>query len=392
MNQSGVNERASADAVSVRRLPPILMLGDHFGYAGGIAHGATVYFLNVLPALKRAGIDLTVCFLREPHPAAHELRKSGIDTVFLSASAAGPCWLCFVWRAWCVQCGCRIIHAAGLKATLVARIVGWITGARVIVHLHDLTYPGSALSALQKLFARDRDRGICVSRAAQVVAVKGYHLPAARLRVIYNGLNLDQLRTAATAAGTSRRVELGVSVDRPVIAMVARMHRVKGHHGMLQIMPRIVKSCPDALLLLIGDGPERANCEALVRELNLQTQVRFLGHRKDVAELLAASDVVVVPSQQEGLGLAAIEALAIGKPVVAYAVGGLPEVITEGVDGRLIEPQDQQAFADAVITLLKDRAMMQTYGVRAAVSAERFTLDRHIAALLDLYHETASQP
>jgi len=370
-------------------LPPVLMLGDHFGYAGGVAHGGTVYFLNVLPALKQAGLDVTACFLREPHPAAMGLQDAGVESIFLSAGRMNPA---VVYHVACIarERGCRIIHAAGLKATLVARIVGRLTGLKVIVHLHDLNRPGWMVGALHGLFARADDLGICVSRAARETAIAGYGLRPERLRVVYNGLALERLRYVAGMAGRTRRAELGIPAERKVILMVARMHPVKGHREMLHIMSGVVQVHPDALLLLAGDGPERAACETLVRQLGLVSHVQFLGQRNDVPELLAASDLVVVPSLQEGLSLSAIEALAVGKPVVAHAVGGLPEVVSDGVDGRLIALGDRVAFAQAIIDMFHHPETLTAYGERGMREAERFSLERHVVALLDCYHELAS--
>jgi glycosyltransferase involved in cell wall biosynthesis len=186
-----------------------------------------------------------------------------------------------------------------------------------------------------------------------------------------------------------RELQIGEGAD--VIAMVGRMHPVKGHRGMLQMLPDIVRSCPAAVLLLVGDGPERAPCEELVTRLSMQDHVRFLGQRTDIPELLAAADLVVMPSQSEGLGLAAIEALAAGKPVVAYGVSGLREVVSDNRDGKLIAAGDQNAFAQAVVTLLKDRRLMESFSKHATVAAERFSLERHIEALVSCYRDIAEE-
>jgi L-malate glycosyltransferase len=372
-------------------LPPVLFLGDHFGYPSGVVHGVTTYFLHVLPALKAAGLDVTACFLREPHPAAAALRETGPQPIFLSARKMNP-FVVFRVAAVARQRGCRIIHAGGIKATLVARIVATMVNAQAIVHVHDFNYPSRAVGALHRWFSRRTDIGLCVSRAVQEVAVTGYHVPAPQCRVVYNGVPLAAVRRIRPDARRLLRAELGIGEDTGVITMIARMHPVKGHQDMLQIMNAIVRSSPSALLVLVGDGPERSACEALVATLGLKSNVKFLGHRTDIPELLAASDVVVAPSQSEGLGLTAVEALAAGRPVVAYAVGGLREVVTDASDGRLIAYGDRDAFATAVVELLADRQLREAYGRRGIVAAERFGIDSHIDALLGIYRELAARP
>jgi glycosyltransferase involved in cell wall biosynthesis len=370
-------------------LPPVMFLGDHFGYPSGVAHGVTTYFLNVLPAIKAAGVDMTACFLREPHPAAAALTHAGIDPVFLSASALNPLVVRPV-ASLAKSRGCRIIHAGGIKATLVARIVSRMIGAKAVIHVHDLTYPSAGISGLHRIFAARSDVGLCVSKAVQEVVVKGYHVHPQQLRIAYNGIRLERIQNVTSDAAQATRANLHLGQPSRLIAMVGRMHAVKGHRGMIEMMTQITASCPDAVLLLIGDGPERADFEALTKRLGLQRQVRFLGHREDIPQLLAAVDMVVMPSLSEGMGLAAVEALAAGKPIVAYAVGGLPEVISDNHDGKLVAAGDQRAFEREVIALLNDAGRRDLYGKQGVQSANRFSIDRHIDVLLDCYREMAA--
>lgn len=378
--------RRDDQCVSGQGLPPVLVLGDHFGYPSGVAHGVTVYFLNVLPALVQAGVSVSACFLREPHPAAAALSGSGVEPVFLSASPMNPL-VVFRVAALARENGCGIIHASGIKATLVARVAALMIGAKVIIHVHDQLYPSPWVSALHKLFSHSSDIGLCVSNAVRQVVAKGYHVRPDRLRVAYNGIRLERIRSVPAGTRLQCRESLQLTENSRVIAMIGRMHAIKGHRGMLQMMPNIIAACPDAVLLLVGDGPERADYEVMADKLGLGGHVRFLGQRNDIPELLTAADIVVVPSQSEGLSLAAIEALAAGRPVVAYAVGGLPEVVNDGSDGTLVKSGDQDAFARAVISLLNDPQRLSRYGQQAACAAERFSLERHIEVLLGCYRE-----
>ena len=171
--------------------------------------------------------------------------------------------------------------------------------------------------------------------------------------------------------------------------MFGRMYPIKGHRTMLGMMPRIVESCPDALLLLAGDGPERKACEDLASALGLGRNVLFLGQRTDVPELLAACDLLVMTSESEGFGLAAIEAMAMGKPVVGFAVGGLTEIVEDGRTGHLVPFGDTQAFVAAVKTILNDPKGLDAFAVSARCSADRFDLGIHVRQLLNCYREQA---
>jgi L-malate glycosyltransferase len=364
-------------------LPPVLILADHFGYADGVPHGVTTYLLQVLPQLAARGLELTVCFLREPHPAARDLQAQGIAPVFFDAGKWDPTVVLQV-AALAKRRRVGLLHATGVKGTLVARLAARLVGARTLLHVHDLNDPGAALSALARLFARPTDAAVCVSEAVRELTVSRYHVRAERIRIAHNGIALEGMRGAAGERGRVR-AELDIEAGRPVLAIIGRLHPVKGHRALIGMLPAILRGCPRALLLVIGDGPERAACEALARSLGLGRQVRFLGRRSDVPHLLPAVDLVLMPSQSEGLGLAAIEALAAARPVIAFAVGGLPEVVIEGVNGRLVPPGDCQAFANAVVDTLRDTAKRFSYARGAASSAQRFGVQRHVQRLIECY-------
>lgn len=368
-------------------LPPVMVLADHFGYAGGVRHGVTTYLLHVLPLLAGAGIELTVCFLREPHAAADELRARGIRPVFFDAGKWDPTVALRI-AGLARRRGVRLMHATGVKGTLIARLAARVIGVRTLLHVHDLNDPGTVLGALQRLTAQPTDAAVCVSQAVCDLAVSRYHVRPERVRVARNGVPLEELRCAGEGAGEAVRAELGIRPGQPVLAIIGRLHPVKGHRALLTMVPAILHACPGALLLVIGDGPERAGCEELARSLGIWPHVRFLGKRGDVPRLLSAIDLVLMPSQSEGLGLAAIEALAAARPVVAFAVGGLPEVVADRVNGRLVPPADCEAFASAVIETLRDTPRRLSYARGAASSAQHFGVEAHVQRLIECYRMT----
>ncbi len=366
-----------------------MFMGDHFGYPSGVAHGVTAYVLNVLPALVRAGVDLTVCFMREPHPAAEALSQCGIRPIFLSAAASDPR---VVWRVAAIARanGCRIFHAGGLKATLAARIVARARGGRAILHLHDRNWPSLWLGGLQRLFSSQSDIGICVAAAVSDVAEQGYHLRRERLRVIPNAIDLAKIRGVDSGARGRVRESMGLGATTPVLAMIGRMYQVKGQRAMVEILALVSKHRPDVVLLFVGDGPDRAMIEARIDELGLRRNVRFLGHRGDVPEILRAADLTLMPSESEGLPIAAIESMAAGCPVVGFDVGGMREVITDGQDGCVVAARDNQAFASTVLSLLAAPSRLAELGRRAAIAVDRFGVEQHLRDLLSCYHEAAS--
>jgi glycosyltransferase involved in cell wall biosynthesis len=367
-------------------LPPVLFMADHFGYPSGVSHGLTTYFLHILPALVKAGVDLTACFLREPHPAAEQLRDSGIEPVFLSTGKLDVL-VPFRIAALAKERGCRILHASQMKATLAARISAPLVGARTIVHVHDLKPTGPLVGGLHWLFSRRSDIGLCVADAVQDMAISDYYVSRDRVRTLHNSVRLEHFRNVPAAIREQIRAELNIESGTPVLGFIGRMYPVKGHRAMLRMMGAILKRRPDVLLLLIGDGPERAACERLVKEQGIERNVRFLGQRSDIPELLAVSDLLVMPSESEGLPLTAIEAIAAGRPVVGFDVGGFREIVDDGQSGSVIPPGDNEAFTQAILSLLESPKVLAAYGACAFAAAERFGVEYHVKGLLQCYRD-----
>lgn len=379
-----------ADAgVATSAVPPVMFLADHLGYASGVSHGLTTYLLTVLPALAEAGVELTACFTRESHAAADVLHAHRIEPIFLNAGKLNPLVTLQI-ASIARERGCRILHATQMKATLAARVVAPLIGARTIVHVHDLNRMNLVARSLHRAFARDTDLGLCVADVVQDLAVSDYAVRRGRVCTLHNGLPLERFRSVGAAVRARLRDELDLSPERPVLGLIGRMFPVKGQRRMLQMMPGILRRRPDAVLLLVGDGPDRAGCAALASELGIEDSVRFVGQRSDIAELVTVCSIVVLPSESEGLPLTAIEALAAGRPVVAYDVGGMREVVDDGQSGLVVAAGDSAAFTEAVLSLLENPVRLAAFGARTLTAAERFGVEHHVQRLLRHYRTLAA--
>lgn len=364
----------------------VLFVADHLGYPGGVVHGATTYFLDVLPALAGAGVQVTACFLREDHPAARDLRERGVEPVFLGAARLDPFVVSRIAQL-AAASRCSVIHAQGFKSSVAARLIARRASRALLIHVHDMKMPPLAVRLLNRTLALATDRALCVSGAVADVAARGYAVARERQRVVHTGIRVESFRGASTRARQELRHEVGIEPDAPVIAMIARFHPEKGHDPMLRMMREIVQLMPRAVLLMAGDGPERGACEALGRALGLAPNLRYLGMRRDVARVLAAADLVVMPSLSEGLGRAAIEANLAGRRVLAFDTGGLREVLDDPDCGRLVAAGDTRAFIDAAVEMLHapEAADVRSSELRAQRATRRFGLEAHVARLQECY-------
>lgn len=226
-----------------------------------------------------------------------------------------------------------------------------------------------------------------------------------KVKVIPNGVDVDRFgsrlaedrpidplrRDARRTEGrcVAVRAEMGLDDRSRLVAMVGTLKEVKGHCFMIEAMAVLAPRYPDLHLLLAGDGELRGQLETQVAEAKLGERVHFLGSRSDVADLLDASDLFVLPSLWEGLSMALLEAMATGLPIVASKVSGTVQAIVPGKHGLLIPPGDAQAIVDAISQVLSDsdRARAMGAAARERVIAE-FSASKQADAHLDLYYRT----
>jgi len=195
-------------------------------------------------------------------------------------------------------------------------------------------------------------------------------VPVESVVVVPSGVAVEHFARSDRAAARS---ELGIDPERPVVAIVGSLHARKGHAILFEALVRLRADGREVLCLAAGEGPEREILEARARQLGIAAQVRLLGHLPDVLPILAAADVVAQPSLAEGLGVAAVEGMASGRPVVASRVGGLAETIRHEVEGLLVPPGDPHAFGEALERLLADRELRERLGTAGRQRAARFS-------------------
>jgi glycosyltransferase involved in cell wall biosynthesis len=209
------------------------------------------------------------------------------------------------------------------------------------------------------------DAGIAISNSIARFAVEVEGAPAHKIHTIYYGLSFNPDPAERAAARQTVRRELGIDSDDLVVGIVCRLVRQKGVEYGLRAFSHIVQDFPSARLLIAGDGPLRRSLEALVISLNLQRNVQFLGWRDDVPRLMAAFDVLLVPSLWEGFGLVILEAMAQRVPTIGSAVSAIPEIIIDGENGLLVPPCDVDKLDAALRLLLGDHALRQHMGLMA---------------------------
>lgn len=212
-----------------------------------------------------------------------------------------------------------------------------------------------------------------------------------RLVTIPNAIDADELAAQAATRETVCR-EFGFPPDARVVVHVANLVPKKGHRYLLAAARRVLDREPRARFLLVGLGPLARRLTAESRRLGLNGQVVFAGFRPDAVALMGGADLVVLPSVHEGLPLTLLEAMALGRPVVASRVGGVPEVVTSGETGVLVEPMDVDALAAQILALLGDPALRERLGEGARRQVRRrYGMAQMVAAVEDVYRQVGTR-
>ena len=256
-----------------------------------------------------------------------------------------------------------IVHAHKFGSNLWGSLLGRLTGVPVIIaHEHTWSFEGDRKRVLldRHVIVRLANVVLAVSQQDRERMISIERLPPEKVVHLPNGVS-----PLPETPGVDVRAEVGVTASAPLVVSVSVLRAQKALDVLVRAARLVHAALPEARFLFVGDGPERDALTALVRELALEDVVLLPGHRADVGNVLAAADVVASSSAFEGSPLALMEAIGAGKPVVATRVGGVSEIVRDGVEGLLVPAGDPASLADALVTLLRDgeqRARMGAAG------------------------------
>lgn len=279
-----------------------------------------------------------------------------------------------------------ILHTHTTKAGILGRTAGGITRTRTIHTPHGHLFYGyfgrgkeQLYVLLERLAARGCKRIITVSEDERRAYLRKGIGNAKKVVTVYNGIDTRQF----PGDGNKVRAELRIAQRVPVVGFVGRMEWVKGPDRFVEAAKEVQVACPQAHFVIIGDGPMQEELMRMTQEIPC---LHFLGYREDIPDLIAALDLLIIPSRNDGFNLAAVEAMASSKPIVATAVGGLPEVVGDG--GILVKPDDTKGLAQKTIRLINTPHLRKQIGKRGKErSATLFDWNVCLQKTLDIYHQ-----
>jgi glycosyltransferase involved in cell wall biosynthesis/protein-tyrosine-phosphatase len=355
--------------------------------------GAEVQVATTVSHLvQQGGLQVTAVLFNHGR-LEDELRRLGIPVTTIDETTHNAFQIVLRLIEYCRDQQIDLVHTHRYKDAVLGMVAARLAGVpHAIRTMHGLREPMHgwndwkfrAYEALDKaVLHRCADRVIAVSNRMAATLIRGGYRPSL-VTTIHNGIDVNKVSAPRPYQQTRQALDLPAATL--VIGTAGRLSAVKGHDTFLRAARLVLDREPGARFVIAGGGPLEDELVALACELGIAHACRFLGARSDVHDVMAAMDVFVLPSLNEGLPMAILEAMALGKAVIASNVGGLPEVIRHRETGLLVPAGDPRALADACLELAQHREWAGQLGAQARVVVEsQFSHDRNGTMLSDLY-------
>ena len=360
----------------------------HIAKVTGI-HGMENHLLTLLPRLNSPAYEINFLILTDPrHPVADYralLAQRGVitHTSTIRHDIDPACFVRLVQYLRDVRPA--LVHTHLMHGDVYGIPAAKLAGIPCIIsskHNDDAFRQHGFLRLVNYALNRNITRAITISEWIRTFTHTVERVPLDMLQTIYYGIEPPQPATERAVV----RTKLGIGRDEIVLGIIARLVAQKGHRYLIEAFTKALQQNQNLRLLIVGSGELENDLKARVQKSGLEKAVLFTGYRSDTADLLNAIDIFIHPSLWEGFGLSVLEAMAMGKPVIATRVSALPELIEDTVSGFLVEPKDPDALA-AMITLLAGSLVLQKQiGEQARQRCrEQFSVERMVEATRELY-------
>jgi glycosyltransferase involved in cell wall biosynthesis len=377
----------------VNRALNVVHVCDHLGWTGSRMHGVKRLFAWMIPRFDRERFTVSLISLRKRDSSDDTLDELGIDVTYMHRSKFDPATLPALLKE-LDRRQADVVHLHGYGASTFGRLAAAIRHIPVVVHEHaNLTDTPWFQKVADRLLVPATDIAIAVSQSTDEFTTRARLIPAERTKVVYLGVPLEEFsRVRSGEEVSAARQALGIPPDAFAVGTITRLMPSKGNEYLVDAARRVIDALPRARIYIVGEGELQPALEARAAALGLGDRLVFSGFRRDVAAALSALDLVVFPSLWEGTPLTVLEALAMGKAIVATDADGLKDVLTDGHDSRMVARRDAAALAEAIVGLAQDPGECARLGANARRTGEQYDIDRFVKKMERLYvllHETS---
>ena len=360
--------------------------------------GAEVQMATLLRGLsRRSEIALCAIVLNEGR-LVQELRDSGVAVLVVKESEKSFAQVVFECAEFVRSRNIQVLHSHNYKENLIALLVSRLCKVPYLIRTeHGHPEPYSVARNLKHWCVLKTDSLAAKCKSARIVTVSAdlgeywkRRVGPEKVTVLHNAVDLERVSSKLSPAEAKRR--LGIPDSSFVVGIAARLECIKRHDLFLAAASCLADKIPGCRFLIAGEGRQKESLQRLTTELRLQDRVALLGAREDVYDILRAMDVLLICSDHEGIPMVMLEAMALGVAVVSRRVGGIPEIIQDGLTGVLVPADSPRALADACIALLEDPDRRNSL-IQAARNEiwSRYSADRNAGAIAGLY-QSISRP
>jgi glycosyltransferase involved in cell wall biosynthesis len=360
----------------------VLHVIDHLGYGG-----APIAVKNIVENLDRNSVEAIVCALRT-NPRALPIAAKLIN---LAHHKYNPFALVAIVRL-CKEHKIDIIHAHLQKSVVSCLLAGYFCGAKIVIHEHGPIFRGGTgfiYRLLLKALSSRAAAGIANSKATRAVLSRTASLDEASIFTVANFIDIARFDCTLHDRHKTRET-LGMGADRMVVGFVGRLDSCKGADLLIDAAAILCPEDERYHFVIIGEGAQRQQLEAMVKRLGLGERVTFTGLCENPAEIMRAFDVAVVPSRREAFGIAAVEFMRMKVPVIASAVGGLIEVVQHEKTGILLDELSAGGIAEAVRRLMRESPLREKLINDAEVLSRKFDGREQLTQITDIYEKLCS--
>jgi len=365
----------------------------------GLARGgAELKLLELTNKLKRKypeSYNLIICSIGQGGQLKKDFERCGFETHVFSKQNKFDISLIYkvaklmrIKSIDIVQTTLFYADVIGAISAFLARVpvmISWETVSHSDNYMHGKLHQSYSYQLAMKL----ADKIVAVSAEVKKSLIEKYNIDESKIIVIHYGVDIDRFKKKINQ---TKKKELLADDNYPILGVIGRLDPIKGHCYLLEAMVGVVKMFPKAKCLVVGAGPCKEELEQKAHYLGISNNILFLGFRKDIRELLSIFDVFILPSISEGLPNAILEAMACEIPVIATAVGGIPEVISHRITGMLAPPKNSTELSSAILELLSNYKLKETIIKNAkAKIIESFSLEKQVHDFHMLYQNCLKQ-
>ncbi len=347
--------------------------------------GAEKMLLSMVDNLASDKFRSSVCLIKSGW-LRDELTKRNINTRIIPLDRPFDLNWIYAIKKLVQENDVDLIHSHEFAMNFFGTVSAVLSGTPIVTTVHGKNYYWEKLRRrLAYRFTSRYSHMVAVSEDMRDFLCSRVGISKNKISVVHNGIDVTKFEENNDLRKTTRD-ELGIPTDSVVVGAIGNLYSVKGHTYLLKAIALLASDYPDLVLLIAGRGELMQSLKQEATELGIIDNVQLLGFRNDVHAIMQAIDIFALPSLSEGLPLSALEAMATSKPVVASDVGGVGEVVGDGVTGFLTQPKNPKSIAEKMLILLKDKALAKEFGVAGKHTVdEKFSLPIMVGKYHDIF-------